>query len=262
MGRPAFELVLAFVAIVVISLAYGLVAQAGIPQPYSLVGYCLGIAGFLMMLSTETMYSLRKRLQRFHFGPMSVWLQLHIVTGLVGPYLVLLHAGWKFNGLAGVLTLVTGIVVLSGVVGRYIYTAVPRNLEGTELAVAELEDDIAQADRHLQQCGVDAALLAVAAEAPAKGWFLVLARPLVRWRARQQLRLAISKLDGEAQAKARALETVLLKRQRLLRDIQSLETTRRLLALWHLFHIPLSAGLFALAFFHIGGAVYYATLSR
>ena len=43
-------------------------------------------------------------------------------------YLVVLHAGWKFNGLAGVLTLVTIVVVISGVIGRYIYTAVPRTL--------------------------------------------------------------------------------------------------------------------------------------
>ena len=46
------------------------------------------------------LYSLRKRLPNFHWGRMSTWLQVHVVTGLVGAYLVLLHAAWKFNGLA------------------------------------------------------------------------------------------------------------------------------------------------------------------
>jgi hypothetical protein len=43
--------------------------------------------------------------------------------GLVGPYLVLLHSAFRFRGLAGVLSLVTLVVVLSGIAGRYWYTA-------------------------------------------------------------------------------------------------------------------------------------------
>jgi hypothetical protein len=41
-----------------------------------------------------------------------------------------------------------------------------------------------------------------------------------------------------------------------------MEVTRRVLALWYVFHLPLSAALFTLAFFHIGGAMYYATFLR
>jgi hypothetical protein len=82
------------------------------------------------MLSTEVMYSLRKRVRGFNLGRMSSWLQLHIITGIVGSYLVLLHSAGKFNGLAGVLSLLTVVTVASGFVGRYIYTAVPRALEG------------------------------------------------------------------------------------------------------------------------------------
>ncbi len=115
---PAYELIFALVAIAAISLGYFSVARGGIPQPTSVLGYVLGITGFVLMLSTETLYSLRKHVPRFHLGPMRTWLQLHVFTGLVGPYLVLLHSGWKFHGLAGVLTLVVFVVVLSGLVGR------------------------------------------------------------------------------------------------------------------------------------------------
>jgi hypothetical protein len=78
------------------------------------------------------LYSIRKRSRSARWGRMSSWLQFHIFTGLVGPYLVLLHSSWKFNGLAGATTLLTAIIVVSGFIGRYIYTRIPRNLDGIE----------------------------------------------------------------------------------------------------------------------------------
>jgi hypothetical protein len=47
--------------------------------------------------------------------------------------MVLLHTSWKFNGLAGVTTLLTVFIVISGFIGRYIYTRVPRSLDGIEI---------------------------------------------------------------------------------------------------------------------------------
>jgi hypothetical protein len=64
---------------------------------------------------------------------MSTWLQFHIITGLVGPYMALLHTSWKFNGIAGVTTLFTVMIVMSGFVGRYIFTRIPRTLDGLEI---------------------------------------------------------------------------------------------------------------------------------
>ena len=53
--------------------------------------------------------------------------------------MVLLHTSWKFNGLAGVLTLMTIVVVASGFLGRYIYTAIPRTADGAEMETADIE---------------------------------------------------------------------------------------------------------------------------
>jgi hypothetical protein len=47
--------------------------------------------------------------------------------------MVFLHTSWKFNGLAGAATLLTTIVVISGFIGRYIYTRIPRTADGIEL---------------------------------------------------------------------------------------------------------------------------------
>jgi hypothetical protein len=120
---------------ILITIVYGAVVffSRGIPAAGDLFGHGLGIMGFIMMLMTETLYSLRKRSRSASWGKMSSWLQFHIFTGLVGPYMVLLHTSWKFNGLAGAVTLLTIIIVLSGIIGRYIFTRIPRTLDGLEI---------------------------------------------------------------------------------------------------------------------------------
>jgi hypothetical protein len=104
-----------------------------IPAAADFFGHMIGVIGFLLMLMTETLYSLRKRSRRGRWGSMKSWLQFHIFTGIVGPFMVLLHTSWKFNGLAGITTLLTVTIVVSGFIGRYIYTRVPRALNGVEL---------------------------------------------------------------------------------------------------------------------------------
>jgi hypothetical protein len=265
MRQPAYELIFAVCILGVLALGYVGLARGGVPQPTSAAGYALGITGFGLMLATEILYSLRKRLPRFHFGAMRHWLQLHVCTGLIGPFLVLLHSGWKFHGLAGGLTLLLAVVVFSGLVGRYIYTAVPRTLDGVEVEAADLEGKIAAIDKELQQRdvqGLAEGALVVATQLPRQGWLLVLARPLLRRRLRRQLRWLMRDLDRDARAQAAPLEELLLRRQRLQMEVLSLEATRRLLAWWHLFHVPLSSALFLLAFVHIGGALYYSAFLR
>jgi len=132
MLRNAIELWLALLAAILITGLYALVVifTREIPAASDWFGHGLGIVGFMLMLMTETLYSLRKRMRTVRFGRMSLWLKFHIFTGLVGPYMVLLHTSWKFNGLAGVTSLLTLIIVISGFVGRYIYTRIPRTADG------------------------------------------------------------------------------------------------------------------------------------
>ena len=72
MGRNAYELIAALVAIVVITIAYAGLTWDGLPGPGTFVGHGLGIVGFLLMLATETLYTLRKRLRGLNYGPTSV----------------------------------------------------------------------------------------------------------------------------------------------------------------------------------------------
>jgi len=151
MLRGNRELWLAFLAMVVITGLYGLVVvfTREIPPASELFGHGMGIVGFTFMLMTETLYSLRKRSRTVKWGKLSNWLQFHIFTGLVGPYMVLLHTSWKFNGIAGVTTLFTVIIVISGFIGRYIFTRIPRTLDGLEIEGTLSQEALKQARRLL-----------------------------------------------------------------------------------------------------------------
>jgi hypothetical protein len=138
------EFWLALFAMLVISSLYLLIVtvRGQIPAASGFFGHLTGVIGFLLMLMTEILYSLRKRSRSARWGRMSSWLSFHIFTGIVGPYMVLLHAAWTFKGLAGVVTLMTVIVVVSGFIGRYIYTSIPRSVDGLEVESSAIEKEI------------------------------------------------------------------------------------------------------------------------
>jgi len=137
------ELLISLALVIAITAAYfALTSATGVPAAGSLIGHLMGVVGFTMMLLTETLYSLRKRAMHRPRGSMRSWLRVHIVMGIVGPYLVLLHTAWTFQGLAGILTLLMLLVVGSGFIGRYIYTAVPRTADGVVIEAQELTDQL------------------------------------------------------------------------------------------------------------------------
>ncbi len=117
------ELTWVALAIAVVTGLYLVVARDGLPASSGLIGHGIGILGILLMLVAEVAYTWRKRPDRTGPGPLRRWMQAHVFAGIVGPYLVLLHTAFEFRGLAGVLTLAMLVVVVSGILGRYVYTA-------------------------------------------------------------------------------------------------------------------------------------------
>jgi hypothetical protein len=272
MRRRTYELPYALGAMILIVAAYVSATTwlGEAPASSELLGHSLGVIGFLMMLMTETLYSFRKRSTRARWGRMSTWLQFHIFTGLVGPFLVFLHTSWKFNGLAGVVTLMMGLVVFSGFLGRYIYTAVPRTADGVELEASELEHQIAATEAELQlqlaesndETKTLVARLDVEPAVSGAGWLLVLGRVLADWGYRLRWWRERSRVVAQTRTQAKELNRLLRRRRRLRRQAQSLALARRMLAVWRAVHIPIGVALFVSAFVHIGGAIYYATLLR
>lgn len=266
MKHDARELWWALAAITLITFVYLLVMNRlqAVPAASSLFGHGLGVAGFVLMLSTETLYSLRKRSRLARWGRTASWLRFHIFTGLVGPSMVLLHSAWEFRGLAGVVLLLTMVVVASGFVGRYIYTALPRNASGLVIEAAELQQQIHATEEALRQAaaGQAATVQALLAQPQAteSGWRLVLARPWIALQQRQRRRHLLQAGGGAVQPSLQQLEELAARRDALQRQAQSLAAARRLLGIWHTVHIPLGMALFTAAFVHIVAAIYFATL--
>jgi hypothetical protein len=260
------ELWSAFAACTLVTLIYLLVTilWRAVPAASGLFGHGLGILGFIFMLMTETLYSLRKRTRDARWGRMSDWMQFHIFTGLVGPYMVLLHTSWKFHGLAGVLVLLMVIIVGSGFVGRYIYTAVPRASDGTALEAAELMLQLNAVEQELdrwsaaqpQAAAALRSMLGADAAAGGLGVGAILADWVNRWQWQSQIR----HITPALRAQARQLRQMTRRRRALRRQVASLETARRLLSLWHAAHVPLGITLFIAAFVHVAATLYYATL--
>jgi hypothetical protein len=266
MRRFAPELIFSLLAVAAITAWYVHTAQNDeVPAPGGLIGHGMGIVGFVMMLGAETLYTLRKRVRGLSVGATSVWLQAHIFLGIVGPFLVVLHSAGKVQGLAGVVTILTVVMVLSGFVGRYIYTAAPRTLDGVEVEANELETMFASTDGQLRALASKAgqtALPAIALETPPQGWIVVVLRPILRWRYGRRVHAVVKKMKGVDRKSAREIERLFLERYHLLLQIYSLAAARRLLAVWHILHVPLGGVLFALAFIHVGAALYYATFRK
>jgi hypothetical protein len=266
------ELWAAFIAILLITLVYLFaMSQLGsIPAASGFFGHGIGILGFVLMLMTEVLYSWRKRSLSARWGKMSAWLRFHIFTGLVGPYMVLLHSSWKFNGLAGIVMLLTVIIVLSGIVGRYIFTAIPRTADGAEIEASELERQVAVIEGSLQKWRESQPEVVRALAQSMRGGSQPVGNSILAvfgrtfsdagyqlrfWRARR-------KIQSRYRAQTVELEGLFKRRRILRRQVSSLIMARRLLSLWHAVHIPIGVALFATAFVHMIGAIYYATLLR
>ena len=262
------ELWIAFLAILFVTAIYllAVLLLGGIPAASDFFGHTLGIIGFLLMLMTETLYTLRKRSRSARWGRLSSWLQFHIVTGLVGPFMVLLHSSWKFNGLAGIVLLMTGIIVISGFIGRYIYTAIPRSADGLELESGEIQSQINALEAEInarmeeqprmsggaQKSSTMAAMFSSRMMSNPSGG---LANRISMWTTQR-------KTDPQVRAQIADINKLAHRYKTLERQRASMARARRLMALWHTLHVPLGLALFAAAFIHIGAAIYYATLLR
>ena len=166
------------------------------------------------------------------------------------------------NGLAACL-LLTGLVVLSGFIGRYIYTAVPRTTHGIALEAHDIKRDLDAASADLaRQLSGRAMTLPASPATLRSGTGAVLTRGLYRSLDRIRYRRWQRSLSPDEQPAAEEIASLLDRQRSLQMQLTNLAAARRLLALWHTIHVPIGLTLFIFAFFHAGAAIYYATLLK
>lgn len=97
------------------------------PFGHTQAGHVLGWAGLLLILLVLA-YPFRKRHRPGQRWSKS-WFRVHIVCGIAGPLLILLHAGAHLHAIIPVLAMLTmGIVVVSGIVGQALHALALRSM--------------------------------------------------------------------------------------------------------------------------------------
>lgn len=113
--------------------------RLGLYTSKSDVGYWLGVAGGVGMLLLLS-YPLRKHMKFMQrTGPANHWFIGHMVLGVGGPLMILLHSNFQIGSLnAGVAFYSMVVVAASGVIGRFLYLQLHRNLNGEKLSLGQM----------------------------------------------------------------------------------------------------------------------------
>ena len=237
----------------------GYAPQHRMLRPSGFIAHPLGGAG-LLLLTMPVLYAVRKNWKRMrNLGSMPAWLNVHIFCGIVGPIAVTGHSSLKFNGIVSVAYWAMAAVMLSGFVGRYWYVRIPKTIRGTEMTLDDIQERIAALKRELESATLQAGLLdrvhGVEQEAISK----VEGRHLRSWSVKVRLRRLKSELRSARAARdlVEGIIAAISEEAWLVRRIEKLNRTKRLFGMWYIFHRPLVYVMFAVAFVHVGVAVYF-----
>jgi len=229
--------------------------------PGSDFGYYLGIIGGVMML-TLLLYPLRKHFRFMQsLGAIRYWFRLHMLFGILGPLLIVIHSAFGIGSLnAGVALVCMLLVAGSGIIGRFLYTRIHHGLYGRKATFEEKQialgihtDEVKSKFHFAPRIEAHLKLFGELTQAPPSGplaasWqfmALTLKARWVRLQCRRDLRRILRnhavqrqwsrtkyrhRLDS-ADARIRDyLESV--------RDTAQFRAYERLFSLWHLLHVP------------------------
>lgn len=238
------------------------------------VGYWLGVAGGTMMLLLFS-YPLRKYVRFTHrWGKVKWWFLVHMVLGIGGPLLILLHSTFHLKSLNATVALVSMLIVAgSGVAGRFLYVRIHRGLHGEKINLMELQAQAGLAEGELKSRlrfapEVAERLLAFEAKALSGGnrWgdvfshavLLPIHQRLIFTELTIDLRRRLRIIAKErrwsgSQYRRRRHHVVSLIRQYLTSVVRVAQFSayERLFALWHVLHVPFVYLLIVTACFHV-----------
>ena len=232
-------------------------------------GLALGVTAASLM-GLNVLYLVRRNLAgNMKLGSLRAWMTIHVATGLAAPVVALMHSGFTFRAPLGVFALgLLTTAALAGIVGRYVYSVVPRGSSGRELELTQVRATAGEALEQLEgelaaearAAGLIKEVLAEPLPPRPEGWIgariMTLVRSDLRRRARlRTLRRALGS-DAKSARLLDLLETVLDLRVQA-RQHQELH---RIMASWRGAHrwMALTATLLLLG--HVYVAVRYAHL--
>jgi hypothetical protein len=241
-------------------------SQYDLLKPSGFLGHGLGILGSLMMILGVAIYMIRKRMRRlFSWGYLKHWLELHIFLCTLGPVFVLYHTAFKFGGIVAVSFWSMVAVVLSGVIGRFIYVQIPRTIQGQELNMNELSEISSGLTLKLRKdFFINEALLLEFEQValPSKYKRITFANSvafIIKDYFSQKLimhRLKKSmKFSGVSKIRIQEMKRTVKQKLILSRRIGLLRTMQKFFRYWHIVHLPFAITMFIIMFIHIGVTV-------
>lgn len=235
-------------------------------KPTGIIGHGYGIIGSLFIIVGVATYAMRKRLQFMqNWGKLRDWLTFHIFLCTTGPALVLWHTTFKFNGLVAASFWSMVIVVISGILGRYVYNRIPKTEDGHFRTVKFIESEQDKLRKQIQdqvnlseQQELEFGILTyeVTFSTPWEALFTAIKFDLVglfQWRRDQNL---LQELTLKSQNKSEFIELVKSYRWRT-RQKFLIEPLQKIFGYWHVFHIPLAAIMFIVLAVHVGVAIVF-----
>lgn len=241
--------------------------------PRSTVGFSLGVIGSLMMLALLA-YPLRKHVRWMQrWGTLKHWFRVHMILGILGPTLVLFHSTFHIRSTNAAVALFSMLgVVLSGIIGRFVYTKIHYGLYGSRASLQALQEACAAhsestASRFHFAPRVEQWLRSFARDAQGERPVttqvinlvtLGLKRWWLEWRCARELRRLL-KQERHPEFRGGAREAIQLASNYLteVQRVAQFSLYERLFSLWHVLHIPLIYILAASALFHVVAAYMY-----
>jgi hypothetical protein len=230
-------------------------------KPSGAIGRRLGMAGGVMF-ALVFLYPLRKRWPWLaRKGKTRNWLDCHILLGLFAPAIITFHSSFKFNGVAGLAYWIMLAIVLSGIVGRYLYAQIPRRLDTAAMSLDEAQaanSELIESLRHrttLPLAEVEELFRLPGKEevqslplwkALAKMIVMDIERPLLFWKVRSKARRE-RKTGAEFDAAMLAFK----RQSKLAKEIAFLSQAERIFHLWHIVHRPFSHAFGILSALHV-----------
>jgi Fe-S-cluster-containing hydrogenase component 2 len=225
---------------------------------------CGYVGTALMILSMA--YLLQRRFGWFHkTATNQFWLDVHIMTGLIGPLFILLHSAIRLSTWVSIPFWSMVAVVLSGFLGRYLYTLVPAVTAKHDLQILEQRRAITEdGAEHPEAIVIAHRILDEEAHRSERTWSLGLVG-LLLWIAVDDFRRSLS-----IRRHLRALKKVAPKKiaRRLARHVDRVILYERRKALaprskvilrsWKRVHIPFSVVLLVTMIAHIVIALAYS----
>jgi len=234
-------------------------------RPSGVVGLTAGVIAFVIFIFLW-LYPLRKKYRKLAFlGSLRRWMDFHVATALALPLLLAIHSAWRADGLIGLGLLAMGIVIASGVVGRYLYVRIPRARNGVELT----REEVANSRRELigslaltTGLSVDVVERTLGVAPPPvanRGLLRICARliadDLLRWRRTAELRRRWQGVApaGHPLTKEALSDAVRLASQEMSLRQQALmlDATHRVFRFWHVAHRPFAITALIAVIIHI-----------